>query len=189
MSYSAKLLLAISLTILLSNACKKEKPEVPKENELITTLEFLLKNSENPADSVVLRFFDLDGMGGIPPQVSQVGEIKANQAYRGSLNLWDETQTPPGNVNVEILATAKDHQFFYIPEEIEAQFIYKDFDPNGKPLGLLVDVITGNPSSGSLRIVLRHYPDKNAPDVAQGNIENAGGSTDIEAVFPIEIKP
>ncbi|MFN4298620.1 MAG: hypothetical protein ACK4EX_02695 [Thermaurantimonas sp.] len=189
MNFLVKILSTSILILLFSVACKKEKPEVPKENELITTLEFLLKNSENPLDSVFLRFFDVDGMGGIPPQVTQVGEVKANQAYHGSLRLWDETQNPPGNVNVDILATANDHQIFFIPQGIDAQFIYKDFDPNGKPLGLQVDVITGSPSTGSLRIVLRHYPNKNAPGVAQGNIENAGGSTDIEATFPIEIKP
>lgn len=189
MKFSVKTGLAFHLMLLFSIACKKEKPVIPKENELITTLEFVLINSENTSDSVLLRFFDIDGMGGIPPQITQTGEIKANQAYRGSIRLWDETQNPPGDVNADIIATASDHQFFYIAQGIEAAFIYRDFDPNGKPLGLQVDVITGNPSAGSLKIVLRHYPDKHAPGVAQGNIENAGGSTDIEATFPLEIRP
>lgn len=180
----------LSIIILLfSIGCKKEKPEVPKENELITTLILTLINSENASDSVVLRFFDIDGMGGIPPEITQAGTLRSGNSYSGSIILLDESQSPPGDVNRDILATAKDHQFFFLIDGLDIQITYKDFDADGLPLGLKIDMLTGNPSSGTLKIILRHYPNKTAPNVSQGDITNAGGSTDIESTFELEIFP
>lgn len=164
-------------------------PTVPKENELITTLIITLTNSENPSDTAILRFFDIDGMGGIPPQITQTGTVHANRLYTGRITLLDETQDPPGDVNRDIQATDRDHQFFFIPDGIDAKFTYLDFDANGLPLGLRFTMETGNPSTGTLRVILRHYPDKSAPNVSSGDITNAGGSTDIEAFFDLEILP
>lgn len=181
--------LLLALISLIAVSCKKEKPEVPKENELITTLILTLTNSENPDDKVVLRFFDIDGMGGIPPEITKTGDLKANNLYNGSITLLDETQSPPGDVNKDIKATDRDHQFFYIVHDLDVKITYRDFDPNGLPLGLKIDMQTGEPSVGTLTIILKHYPDKTAPNVAQGDITNAGGSTDIEATFELEILP
>jgi hypothetical protein len=41
---------------------------------------------------------------------------------------------------------------------------------------------------GSLEIVLRHQPDKDASGVDQGEIENAGGETDVQVEFPLSIE-
>lgn len=170
-------------------SCTKEKPVVPKENELITTLILTLRNEAVPSDSVVLRFFDIDGMGGIPPVVSQEGEIRAGTLYNGFITLLDETQDPPGDVNADILATDVDHQFFYLTDGVDLEFTYRDLDRNGRPLGLRMEVKAGTPSAGRLTIILRHYPDKAAPGVSAGDITNAGGSTDIQADFDVEVLP
>lgn len=177
------------VSVMVCTSCRKEKPEVPKENELITTLILTLKNQAVPSDSVVLKFFDIDGMGGIPPVISQEGEIRAGTKYNGFITLLDETQDPPGDVNRDILATDVDHQFFYLTDDVDLEFTYRDFDRNGRPLGLRTEVMDGVPSSGRLTIVLRHYPDKSAPGVSAGDITNAGGSTDIQADFDVEVLP
>jgi hypothetical protein len=44
------------------------------------------------------------------------------------------------------------------------------------------------PASGNLTITLIHEPDKFAEGVSGGNIENAGGSTDAEVVFPVIVE-
>jgi hypothetical protein len=47
---------------------------------------------------------------------------------------------------------------------------------------------TENAGTGKLKIVLRHKPDKNASGVANGNIANAGGETDIEVEYNVVIQ-
>ena len=42
-------------------------------------------------------------------------------------------------------------------------------------------------TTGNLTIILRHDLDKNGAGVSSGNIANAGGETDIEVVFPIQV--
>ena len=42
--------------------------------------------------------------------------------------------------------------------------------------------------TGNLTITLRHEPSKNAVGVSDGDITNAGGETDVQAVFPIVIQ-
>jgi hypothetical protein len=65
---------------------------------------------------------------------------------------------------------------------------YSDTDNQGNPIGIETLMTTGDPSSGTLNVTLRHEPDKNAENVSAGDISNAGGSTDIEADFDVRIE-
>ena len=47
---------------------------------------------------------------------------------------------------------------------------------------------TGAASVGTLKVTLRHEPNKSAAGVVGGDITNAGGETDIEVEFPIVIE-
>ena len=67
-------------------------------------------------------------------------------------------------------------------------YMYEDEDGDGNPIGLETTMITGDPSTGTLTVILRHEPDKNADGVSDGDITNAGGETDIEVDFPVVIK-
>jgi len=61
---------------------------------------------------------------------------------------------------------------------------------NLKPVGIICDVTTTSASSGSgnsLTITLRHQPSKNDSGISGGDITNAGGTTDLEATFPVTI--
>jgi hypothetical protein len=55
-------------------------------------------------------------------------------------------------------------------------------------LGIVNLAISGAASTGTLGVILRHQLDKNAAGVADGDITNAGGDTDIEVVFPVTIQ-
>jgi hypothetical protein len=65
---------------------------------------------------------------------------------------------------------------------------YGDVDGNGKPLGLQTTVVTGDVSTGTLTITLRHEPDKSAAGVSGGDLTNAGGETDIEVTFDVTVQ-
>jgi len=74
-------------------------------------------------------------------------------------------------------------------------------DADGNPVGLSSTLTTGAAGSGTLTVTLRHEPMKSATGVtlrhepmksatgvADGDITNAGGETDIEIVFPVDVQ-
>ena len=85
------------------------------------------------------------------------------------------------------------HQFFYTGVNLQPAIItitYVDLDENSKPVGLISTWVVGpeiSPSNATMKIVLRHEPNKGGANVINGDITNAGGETDVEIVFPISI--
>jgi hypothetical protein len=181
--------LVVVMTLAFSS-CKKDKltdPVIPNEQEIITTLQFTLSPTGGGVD-IVMSFIDMDGDGPLAPLVSVSDSLMANTQYTASLVLLNETVNPADSINSEILAEAEEHQFFFIPQGVDVNVAYDDSDLDGMPIGLSTILDTGAPSTGSLTIVLRHLPVKTATGVAQGDITNAGGETDIEASFDVVIE-
>ncbi len=179
--------LAITATIM---SCKKDEisdPIIPNEQEIITTLTYSL-TPMGGGNTIQLVFLDMDGDGPQDPVITVSDSLAANSEYVGELILLNETITPADTINSEILGEAEDHQFFFHTQSIDLNTSYTDADANGNPIGLSSLLTTGNASQGTLSIVLRHEPDKTASGVAQGDIGNAGGETDIEAVFDVTIQ-
>ncbi|MFT7376933.1 MAG: hypothetical protein ACI88Z_000758, partial [Sphingobacteriales bacterium] len=56
------------------------------------------------------------------------------------------------------------------------------------PLGLQTTITTTDVGNGTLTVILRHEPNKSASGVANGDISNAGGETDIEVTFNITVQ-
>ncbi len=172
-------------TIILFN-CKKPEPIIVNEEELITTLIYTLSST---SDTVVCKFKDVDGDGGNAPLNTVSKTLTPNILYKGALVLLDESGTTPENINTEIEEEAEAHQFFFQNENaLNITTTYDDIDGNQKPIGLKTNVQTGNASTGKLKITLRHAPNKNASNVAQGDLTNAGGETDIEVEFNLNIQ-
>jgi hypothetical protein len=172
----------------ISTSCKKdEDPVIPNEEELITTLNYTLI-SQNPADTVVLRFQDLDGEGGNDPIIIG-GTLLANTVYSGSIELLNEQENPAEDITEEVEMEAEEHQFFFqVTNGLDAVVTYGDTDADGNPIGLASVINSNTVSSGKLTIILRHEPDKNAAGVSDGDITNAGGETDIEVEFDVDIQ-
>lgn len=170
-------------------SCGKD-PIVPNEEELITSVIYTLKPADGGAN-VTFAFKDIDGDGGNPPVYTYDGTLQQNKAYTGSLTLKNEAVNPAQDITPEIAAEADDHQFFYqISGEAASSLVivYDDTDRGGKPIGIKSKVSTGNgKGNGILKITLRHQPDKSASGVSTGNIMNAGGDTDIEILFDVDI--
>ena len=177
------LLLVLTITF---SACDKDDPVIVDEEELITTLQYTLTPA-NGGTAIVLRFQDLDGDGGNAPTITG-GTLAANQTYTGAMELLNESESPAESITEEIQEEQEEHQFFFQSTIAGLTVAYNDQDANGNPLGLSSTLTTGAAASGALTIVLRHEPNKSASGVADGNIENAGGESDIEVTFPIDVQ-
>ena len=181
------LLLAMGVcSMLFITSCKKDDPIIENEEELITTLIYTL-TPEAGGDSVVLSFQDLDGDGAMPPTITG-GTLGANTIYNGSLQLLNESVNPAENITVEVQEEAEEHQFFFQNNISGLSIAYTDEDENGHPIGLSSKISTTGSGSGTITVTLRHEPNKTAAGVSTGDITNAGGETDIEVTFDVEIQ-
>ncbi|MBT8195629.1 MAG: type 1 periplasmic binding fold superfamily protein [Bacteroidia bacterium] len=171
---------------LLFSSCEKDDPTPPNEEELITTLSYIL-TPVGGGTPITLTFQDLDGDGGNPPTITG-GTLALNATYDGVLEILNEAENPVEDITAEILAEDIDHQFFFETTVTGLTINYADQDYNGNPLGLMSSLSTYSAGSGDIKITLRHEPDKTAAGVAMGDITNAGGETDIEVTFPVNVQ-
>ncbi len=174
------------IIILIQISCKQDDPVIPNEEELITTMKYTLTPSDG-GDPFVFSFSDTDGEGGNPPTIT-TDNLPGDTQFSGSIVLLNESEDPVEDITVEVKEEGDEHQFFFQVSEADLEIGYGDQDDNGLPIGLVSSVKTGAAGQGELTITLRHNPNKSAPGVAEGNISNAGGETDIEVVFPIIIE-
>jgi len=175
----------IMASSLLFTSCKKD-PEIVDPVELITTLNYTLTPASGGA-AVTLSFQDLDGDGGNAPTITS-GTLAANETYTGSIEVLDESKSPVENITEEVAEEDEEHQFFFQSTVADLSVAYTDEDADGNPIGLSSTLTTGAAGTGSITVTLRHEPAKTADGVAGGDITNAGGETDVEATFSIEVQ-
>jgi hypothetical protein len=189
----AALLIAALFTI---GACKKDDDvpvtptDPPNEEEVITTAILTLIDTVGAVDDTSrLIFRDVDGEGGNAPEITS-DTLTNGHHYLGFIRLLNEAGDPVEDITEEVEEEATVHQFFFEVTGAALTWTYADTDVNGKPIGLRTswDAPAGPASSGSLKVTLRHEPDKNAPGVSDGDITNAGGETDLEVTFPVAIR-
>ncbi|MCB0443051.1 MAG: type 1 periplasmic binding fold superfamily protein [Flavobacterium sp.] len=179
-------MMALALTtIFILNSCSNDDSPVVEE-ELITTLTATFVGG---GQTITLTSRDADGDGPNDPVITVSGNFAPSTTYTGSVQFLNELENPAENITEEIEEKDLEHQIFYQISNSLGSFTYADFDSDGNPLGLAFTFTTGaNPGTGSLTIILRHLLNKNATGVAEGDISNAGGSTDVEASFPVVIE-
>ena len=180
------LLLALLVSVSFVACNDDDDPEIPNEEELITTVTYTLVPNGG-GSTVVFNFSDPDGDGGEAPVITG-GSLEANKSYAGSLVLLNESESPAEDITEEIKEEDAEHQFFFTSTKADVSVSYADQDGDGNPLGLSSILTTQSAGSGNLTIILRHEPDKNAAGVSAGDITNAGGETDIEVTFPFDVQ-
>jgi hypothetical protein len=184
--------MAIAVVAALAiTGCKKDEdvtvaPPIVNQEELITTMVLSFDGQAGAADKE-LRFTDADGDGGGAP-VFDLDTLQAGSNYNVSVFLLNATTTPVDTISNEVLAEGVDHQFFFQPAGANITIAYADTDANGAPIGLQTTMATGAASVGTLKVILRHEPNKSGAGVSAGDITNAGGETDIEVEFPLVIQ-
>jgi len=134
---------------------------------------------------ITLSFQDFDGEGGNAPTIT-TGILAANTIYTGEVQILSKNSNPIDDYTAEIAEEAVYHQFFYQTVG-NIDIAYDDTDADGNPLGIRSTLTTGVAGNGTITITLRHEPDKTASGVADGDISNAGGETDIEVTFDVTV--
>ena len=176
------LFIASIVATLVFSACSNDDDNTPdevNEEEVITTL-ILTLTPEGGGPTVTFQSQDLDGDGAGAPELTVTGQLEANTTYTSTIVFLNETEDPAENITLEVIEEADEHQVFYIAGgALNITPTYLDGDGDGNPLGVLMGFETGDASLGNLTIVLRHEPNK--PN--DGTLADAGGETDIEAVF------
>ncbi len=179
-------LLLLIVASYVFTGCDKDDPEIPNEEELITTVIYNLNTAGG--DLVTLSWKDLDGdAGGEEPTIT-AGTLNANETYTGILVLLNESVSPPVDVGMEVLEEGEEHQLFFEPSSANVSVNYDDEDGNGNPLGLKTVLTTGDVGSGTITITLRHEPVKTASGVSDGDITNAQGATDVKVTIPFDVQ-
>ena len=187
MRINAFYLIPFSLLMLLLTSCDPDDPEIINEEELITTLNLTLV-PEDGGDPVVFTFVDLDGDGGDAPMISS-SPLSVSTTYNASIELLNEQESPAEDITEEVMEEAEEHQFFYVQDSEAFTIAYTDSDANNNPIGITTQMVTADePTDGSLLVILKHEPDKNAAGVSGGDPANAGGETDIEVTFTINVQ-
>jgi len=181
------LLAAISMVLSCSDDDDSTPPDIVNEEEVITTLNLTL-TPVGGGTPVVLSSRDLDGDGPNAPVV-MVGDLMANTAYQGSVEVLNELENPAEDITEEVAEEDEDHQFFFqVTGNATVTTAYADTDADNNPIGIMLTLNTGDASMGSMVVTLRHLLDKNGTGVSDGDITNAGGDTDVEVTFPITIQ-
>ena len=178
-------LVSITLFTLLFVACSSDDdaaPEPVNEEEVITTMIVTL---DGPDQVVTLEYRDLDGPDGPDSaEITVSGALTAGATYAGSIRLLNETEDPAENITEEVEEEDDEHQFFYTSSsDLNVELDYGNFDGNGNPLGTMFILTSDAASSGSLTFTLQHEPTK--PNTG---LEDAGGETDIEVSFEVEVQ-
>lgn len=186
MKTNKSLLASVALGALIFSSCEKDHAHVHNEHELMTTLTFTL--TAEGADTVALKFIDLDGEGGNDPTITG-GTLKANTTYAGSIEILNESNPEDvEDVTLEILEEDEDHQFFFTSTVAGLTLTYTDQDADGNPIGQTNELKTGDAGSGTILVTLLHEPNKSGANVSTGDIANAGGETDLEVTFDVNVE-
>ena len=161
----------------------KHIPEPINEEEVITTV--ILTLTPESGEEVILTTLDPDGDGPNEPETTISGSFAENTQYQGAVRFLNETETPAEEITDEVIEEADEHQVFYTISDglnITTEYL-APFDSNDNPLGVNISLVTGEASSGSLTVTLRHEPVK-----PNDGLDSAGGETDIATTFNVSIQ-
>jgi len=184
------------LTILLFAlwGCSKDEQNVNTvpQQEVLTTLKLTFIENPNLSVSNEFIFRTADGIAYNRPARLDTIKLKDSTTYTLKVQVLDESKQVIVNQTDEITALSTEHQFFYytFPNGL-LQFVPSSFnkDTDGKMLGTQVNtVVSAQKGTGSLKVILRHLPLKDAANVAKNDTTNASGETDIAVMFPLKIQ-
>jgi hypothetical protein len=189
---NSKILAIALVSIFTFSSCSDDEKPVPVvEEEVITTVTAVYTPVEG-GTQITLKSRDLDGNGSNPPIVTFSGKFAQGKTYNGVVTFLNEMVNPAEDITEEIKELALEHQVFYQKTGGINNIIYADTpsnkDSNGNPVGLESVFTTTGVATGTITITLKHEPNKSAPNVANGDITNAEGTTDVEVTFNIEVQ-
>ena len=163
----------------ISFSCEKDTTGDPdNESELITTVSITFTPASGAAKS--FKWTDKDGEGGLAPVIESI-VLAANTSYTISTSFLDESKSPVENITEEILEESNDHLVCYAVSGSAPAVQITDQDKKKNPLGLAGTIKTTTAGNGSIKVSLKHTPDKKASTPC------STGETDVEVTFPVTI--
>src|SRR6218665_1133730 len=105
--------LVFSAGVLLMNSCKKVSGGEGNDEELITTLKVKITPAAGGSTQTFV-FEDIDGPGGASPVIDNIS-LAAGTAYNVSLELWNNSATPPEDITTEVATEKEAHRFYFTP--------------------------------------------------------------------------
>jgi hypothetical protein len=172
-NYSILFQIIVLSTLIVVSSCKKEK-ENPQE--VITTVVLHLTGTGGFDQEFTWEDKESDGS----PVIDAI-ELPAGATYDCHIHFFDRSGTNNEDITAEVEAESDLHLVIYKVTGANTTISIDDTDVNGKPLGLETTWTVGAASTGSLQILLKHTPDKNAVD------PSTTGETDVDVTFPVTI--
>ncbi|HMU47607.1 MAG TPA: hypothetical protein PKC72_14640 [Chitinophagaceae bacterium] len=182
----SKIVLGILAVSSLLTACKKDSEE-ENDNEVITTMKLTFV-PVGGGSTLTYQFRDADGPGGAAPTQDEI-VLAPSTSYNVTVQLLNETVTPPEDATLEVQSEAEAHRFYYQPSggsNITVSGLNND--PNGVPLGITSTWTTGAAANSSIIITLRHYGGNPPGKAAADPVDSPKSSTDIEVTFNTKIQ-
>jgi hypothetical protein len=180
--------LSILVAVILFTACKKDDHLHPHDdNELITRVELKFTDAATKT-TLTYTFQDKDADPKTAPEKFDKIVLNKGVTYTMSVGVFDDTKSPAKDITEEINEESDSHLFVFKtnPASLLAVSIL-DKDKNGLPIGLSSSAKTSaTAGTGKLNVLLKHQPVLNGAKVKTG--QEAGGSTDIDLTFDIEVK-
>lgn len=180
--------LLIFLSPMLFFACKMNDNVEPSiDNELLTRVELTFTDPTTKTSSTFI-YQDKDGDPKTAPERFDKIVLHKGTTYTMSIGIFDDTKSPVTDVSESIKQESDIHLFVFkiAPAGLLSTTI-TDKDINGLPIGLASSVITSSTAGiGKYNVLLKHQPEVNGVKVKNG--QEAGGSTDVDLLFDIEVK-
>jgi hypothetical protein len=173
--------LLVATLALLFSACEKGNGGEINEEEIITTVQ--LTFVPQGGATLTYKFEDLDGPGGAAPLADPV-ILAANTTYAVTVQLLNKTVNPVQDITEEVAEEAQAHRFYYQPSagsNIAVSGLNND--AAGIPLGITSTWTTGAAATGTINVILRHYPGNPANKATDDPADSPKSSTDAEAEF------
>jgi len=174
--------LALVLLAFASGCVEDEDPLIENPEEEITSVTLTFFPTDASQETVVYGFSDPDGDGGNAPVFSYTGTLTANSLYDSQVSF----SGPMGAIDAEIVTEGTDHQVF-ITNTADLVIAYSDMDSDGNPLGLRTATNTGDTTTGTMTLTLRHEPTKSTLSGIT-DLASAGGETDVEVTFDVLVQ-
>lgn len=174
----------VAFALFLTSCDDDDAPVAINQEEVITTVEYRLENTADAGNVVVYESVDDDGDGPNAPNITIVGNLRANATYTGTIRFLNATVSPPENITEEVIQEAAEHEVFYTSSLSTLSVTKDDVDANNNPLGVETTLTTGAAGTGNLTITLRHEPTKPNDNTLSG----AGGETDVEVTFTVDVQ-
>jgi len=173
--------LGVLMAGVLITSCKKDKPEEPNDEEVITTMIVKLTPA-GPGAVLEYKFDDPDGPGGTAATIEEI-VLAPSTTYSAEVFLLNKTESPVDTISNEVAGEKEAHRFYYeVQAGANVTVSNLDTDANGVPVGLTSTWTTGAASTGKMQITLRHYaavpPNKAIADL----VSSSKSSTDISTV-------